>query len=302
MIKESTRDHWFMFINNTLLFIALILVAYPLYFVLIASISSPSAVNFGEVWLLPKEITFKGYEFVIQFEELWIGYKNTIILTIVGTIINLFVTFTGAYALSKSDLPGIKFIMFVLTFTMFFSGGLIPTYILVSRLGLRNTMWALIIPTAASMYNIILTRTYFLQSIPQELIQAAKIDGCSEIRAFVSVVLPLSGPIIATMALFYGVGHWNQFFQALIYISKKELYPLQLVLREILLIGNTAMTDMLKNVPQSGENMKYISEMMQRAEILKYAVIIIASAPVLIVYPFLQRFFIKGIMAGSLKG
>jgi len=167
---------------------------------------------------------------------------------------------------------------------------------------LRNTLWALIIPTAVSMYNIILTRTYFLKNISQELIQAAKIDGCSEFRAFISVVLPLSGPIIATMGLFYGIGHWNQFFQALLYISKEELYPLQLILREILLIGNTVVTDMLKNAPQTGENLKYISQMMERAEILKYAVIIVASAPVLMIYPFLQRFFMKGIMVGSLKG
>lgn len=302
MIKESSIDKLFNIINIIFLCLVLLIVAYPIYFIIIASVSSPSAVNFGEVWLWPKGFTLKGYEFVIQNEKLWIGYKNTIILTIVGTSINLLLTLSGAYALSKSNLPGIRFIMFMLTFTMFFGGGLIPTYILVSSLRLRNTLWALIIPTAVSMYNIVLTRTYFLKNIPQELIQAAKIDGCSEIRAFISVVLPLSGPIIATMGLFYGIGHWNQFFQALLYISKEELYPLQLILREILLIGNTVVTDMLKNAPQTGENLKYISQMMERAEILKYAVIIVASAPVLMVYPFLQRFFMKGIMVGSLKG
>ena len=302
MIKESNMDRLFNIINMILLCLALFIAAYPIYFIIIASVSSPSAVNFGEVWLWPKGFTLKGYEFVIQNEKLWIGYKNTVILTIVGTSINLLLTLSAAYALSKSDLPGMRFVMFMLTFTMFFGGGLIPTYILVSNLKLRNTLWALIIPTAVSMYNIILTRTYFLKNISQELIQAAKIDGCSEFRAFISVVLPLSGPIIATMGLFYGIGHWNQFFQALLYISKEELYPLQLILREILLIGNTVVTDMLKNAPQTGENLKYISQMMERAEILKYAVIIVASAPVLMIYPFLQRFFMKGIMVGSLKG
>ena len=302
MIKESNMDRLFNIINMILLCLALFIAAYPIYFIIIASVSSPSAVNFGEVWLWPKGFTLKGYEFVIQNEKLWIGYKNTVILTIVGTSINLLLTLSAAYALSKSDLPGMRFVMFMLIFTMFFGGGLIPTYILVSNLKLRNTLWALIIPTAVSMYNIILTRTYFLKNISQELIQAAKIDGCSEFRAFISVVLPLSGPIIATMGLFYGIGHWNQFFQALLYISKEELYPLQLILREILLIGNTVVTDMLKNAPQTGENLKYISQMMERAEILKYAVIIVASAPVLMIYPFLQRFFMKGIMVGSLKG
>jgi putative aldouronate transport system permease protein len=302
MIKERKNDLFFKIINTVLLVLVLIIEAYPLYFVLIASISSPGAVNYGEVWLWPKGFTIQGYKFILEYNDLWSGYKNTIILTLIGTCINLFVTFTGAYALTKSKLPGIKIIMFLLTFTMFFGGGLIPTYILVSKLGMRNTLWALIIPSAASMYNIILVRTYFMKSIPGELIQAAKIDGCSEIRLFLSVVMPLSAPMTATMALFYGVGHWNQFFQALIYISKKELFPLQLVLRELLLMGNEAMTGMLSSGSQSGGNMEYISQMMERAEILKYGVIIIASVPVLAVYPFLQRYFVKGILAGSLKG
>ena len=191
--------------------------------------------------------------------------------------------------------------MKLITFTMFFSGGIIPTYLLVTGLHMRDTIWALILPSAISVYNLILMRTYFINSIPEEIIQAAKIDGCSEIKALTSIVLPLSKPITVTIALFYGVGHWSQFFQALIYIDDRNKFPLQLVLRNMLLMGNNAMTSMLSG-GMTGENAKYLAELMQQIEILKYAVIIVSVLPLLIVYPFLQKFFMKGIMLGSLKG
>ena len=289
-------------INGFILTLLLITIAYPLYFVVIASISGPAAVNSGQVLFLPKELTIEGYKFVLQSDEIWTGYANTILLTTVGTVINLAMTMMGAYALSKSHLPFIRPVMFLFTFTMFFSGGMIPSYLLISNtLKLRDSMWALILPGAVSVYNLILVRTYYKTSIPNEIIQAARIDGCSEFRSFISIVLPLSKPIIATMALFYGVGHWNQFFQALIYINKPERFPLQLVLRNLLLQGNNAMTNLISG-GLSAENAKYVAEMMQRAEILKYAVIIVSTVPVLIVYPFLQKYFVKGIIAGSLKG
>lgn len=301
MTGRSRGDRAFDIINLTLLLLLTVVVLYPLYFVVIASISSPAAVNSGQVLLWPKKVNFTGYSFVFQDASLWRGYLVTIILTLVGTAVNLALTFTGAYALTKTHLPGIKLCMFLFTFTMFFGGGMIPTYILVSRLGLRNTLWAMILPGAVSVYNLILVRTYYLRSIPEEIMDAARIDGCSDFRLFLRIVLPLSSPIIATMALFYGVGHWNQFFAALIYISDDKLYPLQLVLRNLLLVGNTAMTSMIQNA-SSGMDPKYLAEMMQRAEILKYAVIIVSTAPILAVYPFLQKYFVKGIMAGSLKG
>lgn len=279
----------------------MLVILYPLYFILIASVSSPTAVNAGEVLLFPKGATLEGYKYVLKDTSIWKGYANTIILTITGTLVNMFLSVTCAYALSKSHLPFIKFIMFAMTFTMFFSGGIIPTYLLVSGLGMMDTIWSLIMPTAVSVYNVILMRTYFMNSVPEEIIQAAKIDGCSEIRALTAVVLPLSKPILVTIALFYGVGHWNQFFQALIYISDKDKFPLQLVLRNMLLMGNNAMTSMLSG-GMSGENAKYLAELMQQIEILKYAVIIVSVLPVLLVYPFLQKFFMKGIMMGSLKG
>lgn len=301
MKKLSRSDKLFDMINIVLLTLMMLVILYPLYFILIASVSSPTAVNAGEVLLFPKGATLEGYKYVLKDTSIWKGYVNTIILTITGTLVNMFLSVTCAYALSKSHLPFIKFIMFAMTFTMFFSGGIIPTYLLVSGLGMRDTIWSLIMPTAVSVYNVILMRTYFMNSVPDEIIQAAKIDGCSEIRALTAVVLPLSKPILVTIALFYGVGHWNQFFQALIYISDKDKFPLQLVLRNMLLMGNNAMTSMLSG-GMSGENAKYLAELMQQIEILKYAVIIVSVLPVLLVYPFLQKFFMKGIMMGSLKG
>nr|WP_308625115.1 carbohydrate ABC transporter permease [uncultured Eisenbergiella sp.] len=301
MKKLSRSDKIFDMINIVLLTLMMLVILYPLYFILIASVSSPTAVNAGEVLLFPKGATLEGYKYVLKDTSIWKGYANTIILTITGTLVNMFLSVTCAYALSKSHLPFIKFIMFAMTFTMFFSGGIIPTYLLVSGLGMRDTIWSLIMPAAVSVYNVILMRTYFMNSVPDEIIQAAKIDGCSEIRALTAVVLPLSKPILVTIALFYGVGHWNQFFQALIYISDKDKFPLQLVLRNMLLMGNNAMTSMLSG-GMSGENAKYLAELMQQIEILKYAVIIVSVLPVLLVYPFLQKFFMKGIMMGSLKG
>lgn len=301
MKKHSRSDKIFDMINMVLLTLMMAVILYPLYFIVIASISSPAAVNSGQVLLFPKGATLEGYKYVLKDNSIWKGYANTIILTVTGTLVNMFLTVTCAYALSKSHLPLIKFIMFAMTFTMFFSGGIIPTYLLVSGMGMRDSIWSLILPTAVSVYNVILMRTYFMNSVPDEIIQAAKIDGCSEIKALAAVVLPLSKPILVTIALFYGVGHWNQFFQALIYISDKDRFPLQLVLRNMLLMGNNAMTSMLSG-GMSGENAKYMAELMKQIEILKYAVIIVSVLPVLIVYPFLQKFFMKGIMMGSLKG
>lgn len=301
MIGRSRGDKIFDAVNSAVLAVLLLIVAYPLYFVVIASVSSPASVNSGEVLFWPRGFNLTGYTFVFKDKMLWQGYLTTIILTVVGILVNLALTFMGAYALTKTHLPGIRVIMFLFTFTMFFSGGMIPSYILVSRLGLRDTLWSMILPGAVSVYNLILVRTYMLRNIPQEVTDAARIDGCSEWRLFCFITIPLSMPIVATMALFYGVGHWNQFFAALLYISDQKLYPLQLVLRNLLLAGQNAMTDMISG-GSGGMDPQYISDLMQRAEILKYAVIIVATLPILAVYPFLQKYFVKGIMAGSLKG
>ncbi len=295
-IKESRSDRIFDICNKILVWFFIVIISYPLIYIISASISDPQYVNSGEMWLFPKGITFEGFERVFQNSEIWLGYRNTIFYTLLGTFINLAVTLPMAYALSRSDLVGRKLIMALLVFTMFFEGGLIPTYLLVRDLGLINTVWAMVLPNAAAMWNIIVTMTFFKVSIPKGLEEAAEIDGASQIRTFFQIVIPLSAPIIAVMALFYGVGHWNQYFNALIYLQDRELYPLQLFLREIL-VQQQLTTELM----QQAGTAEALSQHARIADIVKYAVMIISAAPLLIVYPFLQRFFIKGVLIGSLK-
>ena len=302
-IRESKSDRTFLMINSFILVLLTFLIAYPLYFVVIASISDYVEINSGRVILWPRGFNASSYSFVFQNSDIWNGYFNTIVITIVGTSINLVLTFTSAYALSKSHLPWMRGIMLLITFTMFFGGGLIPTYLLVSSLGLRDSIWAMVLPGAVSAYNMILVRNYYQKNIPSELLQAAMIDGCDDMRMFRSIVLPLSTPMIATMALFYGVGHWNQYFEALLYLSKREMYPLQQVLREILLISTEGTLSMAGSQSEAmAEGATALAEMISRAETMKYAVIIVASVPVLVIYPFLQRYFMKGMLVGSIKG
>lgn len=296
-IKETKIDRIFNTANVIIMTMVLITMIYPLIYVVSASISDPDLVNQGKVLLLPKGISFEGYIRVFRNREIWTGYRNTIFYTVLGTMINLIVTLPAAYSLSRKDFYGRNILMALFTFTMFFSGGLIPTYLVVNGLGLRDTIWALLLPSAASMYNIIITRTFFQSNIPDEMREAAEIDGCTNTRLLFTIVLPLSAPIIAVIALFYGVVHWNSYFSALIYISKRELYPLQLIIREILLF-NEMSTEMLKN----GETMDAFAKQARIADMIKYAVIIVSSAPILIVYPFLQRYFTQGIMIGAIKG
>ncbi|WNQ13106.1 carbohydrate ABC transporter permease [Paenibacillus aurantius] len=290
--KRKSDEQLFDTVVNVLAVVILIVVLYPLIFIVSASFSDPALVLNGEVYLLPKHITFEAYKNVFQNEKIWNGYGNTIIYTTVGTAINVLMTTLAAYPLSRRDLPGRGVIMFFITLTMFFSGGLIPSYLLVKSLGMVNTMWALIIPGAIATYNLIVMRTYFQSSIPWEIQEAAHIDGCSNWKLLTHVILPLSKPILAVMVLFYAVGHWNSYFNALIYIRTKELYPLQLVLREVLLVSQADAVD-----SSVGMESKILL-----AESIKYVVIIISSLPVLVMYPFVQRHFVKGVMIGSLKG
>lgn len=297
VIKETKSDRIFNVVNVIIMTLVLMIEIYPLLYVLSASISDPDLVNQGKVLLLPKGISFDGYIRVLRDKEIWAGYRNTIFYTLLGTGINLFVTLPAAYSLSRKDFYGRNVFMALFTFTMFFSGGLIPTYFIVTGLGLRDTIWALLLPGAASMYNIIITRTFFQSNIPNEMKEAAEIDGCTNTRLFFTIVLPLSAPIIAVIGLFYGVAHWNSYFSALIYISKRELFPLQLILREILLL-NEMSTEMMK----TGEEIEAFAKQARIADMIKYAVIIVSTAPVLIAYPFLQRYFVQGIMIGAVKG
>lgn len=243
IIKAPADEKRFDVIVYLLAAIIIILVLYPLLFVVSASFSDPARVLNGEVWLLPKGVTLEAYSNILHNDKIWTGYRNTLIYTVVGTSVNIMMTLLAAYPLSRPDLPGRKLLMLIVTLTMFFSGGLIPSYLLVKNLGMVDTMWALIIPGAISTYNLIVMRTYFESSIPWELQEAAHIDGCSNWRLLITIILPLSKPIIAVMVLFYAVGHWNSFFNALIYIRSEDRYPLQLVLREILMISQAASVD-----------------------------------------------------------
>ncbi|MEK4297670.1 carbohydrate ABC transporter permease, partial [Paenibacillus sp. FSL R5-0914] len=279
--------------------IALLLVAYPILYIISASISDPKMVASGEMWLLPKGITFKGYEIVFQNSKIWTGYGNTILYTLLGTTINLVVTMPAAYALSRKDFVGRGFFMGMFMVTMFIGGGLVPTYMLVKGLGMVNTMWALVLPGAASIWNIIVSRTFFANSIPAELQDAAQIDGATNIRLFLRIVLPLSMPIIAVMALFYGVGHWNSYFGAMIYLNDDAKYPLQLVLRQILVLQEmqSQVGGIIDATAAAAQNNKA-----EIASLVKYGVIIVSTLPIIVVYPFLQRYFVQGVMIGSVKG
>lgn len=292
-ISLSRADRLFDIVNYVILTIVLLIVAYPLYFIVIASVSDPIAVYAGEVILWPHRFTWEGYERILEYEAFFTGYRNTFIYTLIGTTVNVLITIPGAYALSRKDLVGRNVMMMMVTFTMIFNGGLIPTYLLVLQLKLYNSMWALILPVAVSAWNLIVARTFFQQTIPDELLEAATLDGCSNFQFFMRVVLPLSKSIIAVMVLFYAVNHWNGYFNALIYLKSPEKYPLQLVLRNILF--ENSLGDMV-------EDASTLAAQQRMGDLIKYGVIMASSLPLLILYPFLQRYFIQGVMIGAVKG
>lgn len=297
-IKETRADKIFNTINISILMILLVVTIYPLWFVLCASISNPDLVNSGEMIFLPKDVSFDGYKNIFGDPRILKGYANSIFYTVAGTILNLFVTLPAAYALSRKDFVGNKFFTMMFLFTMFFSGGLIPTYMTVNNLGLRNTPWVMIILGATSMTNIILSRTFFYSNIPDEITEAAQIDGCSNFRLFLQVILPLSKPIIAVMALFFAVTHWNGYFTAMIYLSDKNLQPLQIILREILVQSEFNAQMLLVG---SNDATALASEL-KVAEQIKYALVVVATLPVMCIYPFVQKHFVKGVMIGAVKG
>ena len=294
VIKESKVDRAFIIANYILLALVLIIVLYPIIYVVSASFSSPQAVIGGKVWLFPVEPTLMGYEAVFKNNQILVGFKNSFIYMIGGTCLNLIMTMLCAYPLSRKELVGRNVITGIFVFTMYFSGGLVPTYMLIQKLGLLNTRWAMIIPAAMSVWNMIIARTYLQNTIPDTLYEAAEIDGCSPIGFFCKVVMPLSKPILAVMVLYYGVAHWNTYFNAMIYLNNQELFPLQLILRNILIMNNIDPT-----------MMQDVEAMLQKqglVDLLKYSVIVVASVPVLCIYPFVQKYFVKGVMIGALKG
>ncbi|GIO29040.1 MULTISPECIES: carbohydrate ABC transporter permease [Paenibacillus] len=294
MLLESRGDRVFNVMIYIILSLVAVIVLYPLLFVLSASFSDPQAVLRGEMLLWPKGVNLNSYAKIFQNQDILTGYSNTLLYTSIGTLINLVMTVLGAYPLSRKDFVGKNAIMALFVFTMFFGGGLIPTYLLIKDLGMLNTFWVMVLPNAVSIWNIIIMRTFFQQSIPYELQEAATIDGCSNIQILTRIILPLSMPIIAVMILFYAVGHWNAFFNALLYLSDKNKFPLQLILREILIQGQT--NDMVKMSTESAIKQQ------REVEGIKYAVLVVANIPVLVLYPFLQRYFVKGVMIGAIKG
>lgn len=289
-------------IYDTVIFIILtflfLVVAYPLYFVIISSISDPIEVSAGKVTLAPVGFTLDGYKEVFKTRTVMRGFLNSLIITIMGTSINLLVTIPTSYALSRPDFTLKRPITLFYILTMFVSGGMMPTYIIVRSTGILNTWWSLILPGCLGVYNMIVGRTFFKTNIPMELMEAAKLDGCGNTKFFIYVVLPLSGAITAILCLYYGVGHWNSYFSALIYIQKRELWPLQLELRNILVMNTSVATKQVMTEAELLEKKRLDA----LKEMMKYSLIIISSIPVLIIYPFVQKHFVKGVMIGSVKG
>lgn len=297
-LKRSKGDIVFDTILFVFLSIIFIAVAYPLYFIIISSFSSPQAVSSGQVNFYPIGVTLEGYRAVFERSEVIRGFVNSIIYTTVGTLINLALTLPTAYALSRNDFSGRKFVTTFYMITMFVSGGMMPTYLVVKNMGMIDTIWSLILPGAVGVYNMIVARTFFKSTIPDELLEAAKLDGCNDFRFFFSIVMPLSGAIVAIMVLYYGIGHWNSYFSALLYLSDENKFPLQLVLRSILVQNSAQLAQ--SNLP--AQQMAEMERIRQRVELMKYSLIIISSLPVVIVYPFIQKYFVKGVMIGSVKG
>ena len=289
----TTDDQVFNSVVNVFSIITILIVLYPLVFVLSASFSDPDLVLKGEVLLLPKGITLEPYRMVLQNDKIWLGYRNTIVYTLLGTAINLVMTIMLAYPLSRKDMPFRRAITLFVVFTMYFNGGMIPTYLLVRDIGIYDSIWAIILPVAITTYNFIIAKTFFENSIPHEMYESAMIDGSSNIRTLISIVLPVSSSIIAVLILFYSVSHWNSYFSALIYLRDETLFPLQIVLRDILLLGQTE---------QMGTNEVGMGDKIKMAEGIKYSVIVVSSLPVLILYPFVQKHFVKGVMIGAVKG
>lgn len=294
MVGNVNSDKVFSVVNYLFLLLILVIVLYPMVFVLSASVTEPEILLKGELRLLPKGFTLDSYRRVLNNQDIMRGYLNTIKYTVIGTTVNVLMTIMAAYPLSRRDFVGRNVITALMVFTMFFSGGMIPTFLVVKGLGLYNTMWALILPSAVSVWNITIMRTYLQTNIPHEIQEAAMIDGCSNMDILVRIVLPLSVPIILVMMMFYAIGHWNSYFSALIYLTDRAKYPLQVVIREILLQNNLG--DMATYVDEG------VIRQMMLAEGIKYAVIVVANLPVFLIYPFIQKYFTKGIMLGGLKG
>lgn len=292
-MRLSTGDKIFNVVNALIMILICIVIVYPIYYVLVASMTDPVIVNSGKPLLYPEKLYLQGYKTTLSYKPLWTAYKNTIFYTVVGTIVSLIATIPAGYTLSRKDLPGRRGLIFVFTFTMFFSGGIIPLYLTIKNLGIYNSVWAMVLPSAVSAYNLIVCRSFFESGIPDELLEAAKVDGCSDFRFFFKIAIPISTTIIAVMCLFYATAMWNQFFNALMYLQDDNKMPLQVVLRNLVLMNQA------NQMGSSGDSMVTKQKL---AEQLKYCIVVVSAAPLLIVYPFLQKYFAKGVTIGAVKG
>jgi putative aldouronate transport system permease protein len=292
-IHDALGDRVFMFFVYLFLVAVLLVVLYPMIYIVSASFSDPLAVTAGKVWLFPVDFSLRGYEVTFQNPQIVTGYLNSLFYTVAGSFISVVLTVFVAYPLSRRDLYGSSALMFLITFTLIFSGGLIPTYLVVKDLGLIDTRWALLIPQAVAAFQVIIARTFFRSAIPDELVEAAELDGCNDLQFLWAIVLPLSKPIIAVLALIYAVSQWNGYFDALIYLKSSDLQPLQLVLRNILILNTTSSGSM---------DVAAMAQRRQLADLLKYCLVVVGSVPVLLIYPFVQRYFVKGVLIGSIKG
>lgn len=292
--KQMSKDRMFTAFCIGIALILTLIVLYPVVYVISASFSSPAALLQGDVWLWPVDFTLKGYKAVFDYKKVWIGYGNTIFYTVVGTLLNVSMTMLCAYPLSRKNLPGRGIIMGLFTFTMLFSGGLIPNYIWLKNLNMLDTRWAMLLPSAMSVYNMIVARTFIQNNIPEELYDAAKIDGSDDISFFFRIVLPLTKAVMAVLALWYAVSHWNSYFNAFIYLKDYTLYPLQIFLKDVLVSNSFSTAEMLN--PESHV------DLLNLKLLLKFSLIVVSAAPLCALYPFVQKYFVKGVTIGSVKG
>lgn len=292
-IRKSREDKIFYFVSFAVISLLTVVVLIPLMNVLAASFSSSQAVNAGRVLLLPVDFTLANYGTILKYKSIWLGYRNTIFYTVVGTTISVSLSLCCAYPLAQKRFSGRKFFNRLFMFTLIFSGGMIPTYMVVRDLQLLNTIWAVLLPGAISFYNVVIIRNYIESSIPYELEESARVDGCSYARYFFSFIIPLSKPILAVITMYYAVGQWNDYFGAFLYLSDSKLYPLQLFLREILVSNKFSGTDL---DPEAAAAIQGL------ADTLKYVIIVVSTLPLMCIYPFIQKYFVKGIMIGSVKG
>ncbi len=300
-MKMTLGERIFVSTNTVLLAIVFLITLYPILYVISASISAPSAVASGRMILLPVDPSLESYRLVLKYKDIWIGYANTIFYTVIGTMLQLAVTLPAAYALSRKDMQGRGFLMVLFIITMYFSGGLIPGYLNMNDFGLINNRASIVVLGLVNTYNLIVARTFFANSIPWELQEAAYLDGCSTFQVFRKIVLPLSSPIIVVLTLYYGVAHWNEYFNAMIYLRDRNLFPLQIFLKEILTQSQLS-ADALMSGGYTAEEISMMEAMGEAADRMKYAIIVVSTAPMLLIYPRLQKYFAKGVMIGSVKG